>query len=184
MHLNKFARTWPQVTVHTNTIEGSWKHAKAHFRRMNGTKIEQFEGHLCEIMWRWWEKGSKVTGILQLIQQFYPLDGPATMTASHPIFNTWFQQRQASADDSISRIDSSDNDHDTDVETTPQQVQPSAQVDQQVQHLSSQPEPPATGTGPGITDATTSRITTTSTLLVSFCCDYFSALFNVVDTLS
>jgi len=31
--------TGETVTVHTNTIEGSWKHAKAHFRRMNGTKI-------------------------------------------------------------------------------------------------------------------------------------------------
>jgi len=73
---------------------------------MNGTKIDQFEGHLCEIMWRWWEKGSNVTGILQLIQQFYPLDRNATMNASHPVFKTWFQQRQASDDDSISRVDS------------------------------------------------------------------------------
>ena len=42
------------ITVHTNRIEGAWKHAKEYFRRMNRTKITQFEYHLCELMWRWW----------------------------------------------------------------------------------------------------------------------------------
>ena len=46
----KDAVTGETITVHTNTIEGSWQHAKAHFRRMNRTKIEHFEGHLCEMM--------------------------------------------------------------------------------------------------------------------------------------
>lgn len=40
------------VEVHTNRIEGSWKHAKDHFKKMSGTKGPQFEGHLAEIMWR------------------------------------------------------------------------------------------------------------------------------------
>ena len=40
------------VTVHTNMIEGAWKHAMDYFRRMSGTKVKQFEGHLAEIMWR------------------------------------------------------------------------------------------------------------------------------------
>ena len=121
------AVTGESVTVHTNTIEGSWKHAKAHFRRINGTKVEQFEGHLCEIMWRWWHKGSKVTGILNLIQEFYPLDRMPTMTATHPVFRTWFQQQQASADDSISRVDSSDNEQDTVDESSQQADKPTSQ---------------------------------------------------------
>ena len=54
-----------------------------------------------------------MTGILNLIQEFYPLDRNPTMTASHPVFKTWFQQQKASADDSISRVDSSDNEQDT-----------------------------------------------------------------------
>jgi len=76
------------VTVLTNTIEGRWKHAKTHIRQINGTKIEQFEGRFCEIMWRWWHEGSKVTGILNLIQEFYALDRNPTMTASHQVFRT------------------------------------------------------------------------------------------------
>ena len=44
--------TREEVEIHTNRIEGAWKHAKDHFRRMSGTKISRFEGHLCEIMWR------------------------------------------------------------------------------------------------------------------------------------
>lgn len=38
--------------VYTNQIEGSWKHAKDYCRRMSGTKVNQFEGHLAVIMWR------------------------------------------------------------------------------------------------------------------------------------
>jgi transposase-like protein len=37
--------TGEEVQVHTNRIEGAWKHAKDHFRRMSGTKLSQFEGH-------------------------------------------------------------------------------------------------------------------------------------------
>jgi len=121
------------VIVHTNTIEGCWKHAKAHFKRINGTKIEQFEGHLCEIIWRWWHKGSKVTGILNLIQEFYPLDRNPIMTAGHPVFRTWFQHHQASDNDSISRFDLSDNEQDTADESSQQTDEP----------ISQQPEPSA-----------------------------------------
>lgn len=38
--------------VYTNQIDGSWKHAKDYCRRMSGTKVNQFEGHLAVIMWR------------------------------------------------------------------------------------------------------------------------------------
>jgi len=48
--------TGETVTMHTNRIEGAWKHAKDYFRRMKGTKVTQFEGHLCEMMWRWWDR--------------------------------------------------------------------------------------------------------------------------------
>jgi transposase-like protein len=40
------------VTVHTNQIEGAWKHAKQHFKRMSGTSIKQFGGYLAEVIWR------------------------------------------------------------------------------------------------------------------------------------
>jgi len=40
--------TGETVTMHTNRIEGAWKHAKDYFHQMNRTKVTQFEGHLCE----------------------------------------------------------------------------------------------------------------------------------------
>ena len=43
-HVNQI--TQEEVEVHTNRIEGAWKHAKDHFRKISGTKITQFEGHL------------------------------------------------------------------------------------------------------------------------------------------
>jgi len=165
------AVTGESVTVHINTIKGSWKHAKAHFRRIKGTKIDQFEGHLCETMWRWWHKGSKVTGILNLIQKFYPLDSKPVMTASHPVFRTWFQHQQASANDSLSRVDSSDYEQDTDVEISPQvdehssqQEAPSVEVSQEHQEHSSQHKE-ATTNEESVQSAT-SHITATNALLV------------------
>jgi hypothetical protein len=56
-----------------NRIEGAWKHAKDHFRRMSGTKISQFEGHLGEIMWRSEAKNN----IFYLMKSVCTLDGPA-----------------------------------------------------------------------------------------------------------
>lgn len=35
-----------RVEVGTNRIEGAWKHAKDHFRRINGTSMINFEAHL------------------------------------------------------------------------------------------------------------------------------------------
>ena len=58
LHKYSFKKTYvnqdtkEEVEVHTNRIEGAWKHAKDHFRKMSGTKITQFEGHLAEIMLR------------------------------------------------------------------------------------------------------------------------------------
>jgi len=37
------------VEVHTNRIEGALRHAKTHFRKISGTKLTQFEGHLAEV---------------------------------------------------------------------------------------------------------------------------------------
>ena len=60
-------QTGEVVTIHTNRIEGTWKHAKDHFKHMNGTKVTQFEGHLCEIMWQWWDRRPKSETILKLV---------------------------------------------------------------------------------------------------------------------
>ena len=51
--------TKEEVVVHTNRIEGAWKHAKEHFKKMSGTQSSQFDGHLAEVMWR-----SEVKGVV------------------------------------------------------------------------------------------------------------------------
>ena len=38
------------VVCHTNDIEGAWNYAREHFKRMSGTQLVQFEGHLAEVM--------------------------------------------------------------------------------------------------------------------------------------
>jgi transposase-like protein len=78
-----------EVQVHTNRIEGAWKHAKDHFRRMAGTKIGQFEGHLAEIMWRAEAKANVYEAFFDLLRQVYPLNGPAHYHYSTPLFDTW-----------------------------------------------------------------------------------------------
>ena len=100
------------LTVHTNRIEGAWKHAKDYFKRMNGTKVRQFESHLCELMWRWWDRRPRPEAILRLIKEFYPLTGPPAFTAGYPVFHTWSRQSSDSLEDSMSRVDSSEGEDD------------------------------------------------------------------------
>ena len=38
--------------IHTQTVEGTWGHAKDRFRTMHGTSADLFDIHLQEFMWR------------------------------------------------------------------------------------------------------------------------------------
>ncbi|XP_045191303.2 uncharacterized protein LOC123548134 [Mercenaria mercenaria] len=75
--------------VHTNRIEGAWKHAKDHFRRIVGTKSGQFEGHLAEIMWRSECKGDVYQKFFDLVKEVYPLNKPAEYLYTTPLFDSW-----------------------------------------------------------------------------------------------
>ena len=81
--------TREEVEIHTNHIEGAWKHAKEHFRRMSGTKISQFEGHLCEIMWRTEAKSNVYERFFGYMNTIYNLNGPPAYTYPTPIYLTW-----------------------------------------------------------------------------------------------
>jgi hypothetical protein len=70
-----------------NRIEGAWRQAKDYFRRMPGTKVVQFEGHLAEIIWRAEAKSNVYEAFFGLLRQVYLLNGPAHF--SKPLFNTW-----------------------------------------------------------------------------------------------
>ena len=78
--------------VHTNQIEGAWKHAKEHFKRMSGTNIKQFESHLAEIIWRNSVDGDHYAAYFDLLKSIYPLNKPAVYTYPTPLFDTWNMQ--------------------------------------------------------------------------------------------
>ena len=88
-----------RVTVHTNQIEGAWKHAKLHFRKMAGTHRSQFEGHLAEIMWRSWNKGQLYVQFFDLLRTVYSLEGPPKYTYTTPLFESWFEENDSSQEE-------------------------------------------------------------------------------------
>ena len=95
LHKYSFTKTYvnqatgEEITVHTNRIEGCWKHAKEHFKRMSGTKLSQFEGHLAEVMWRSEVKGKVYEKFFELLKSVYTLDAPADYLYTTPLFDSW-----------------------------------------------------------------------------------------------
>ena len=59
----------------TNCIEGAWKHAKSHLRKMSGTLSSQFEGHMAEIMWQSSAKRHIYEAFFGLMKTVYTLTG-------------------------------------------------------------------------------------------------------------
>lgn len=86
------------ISVHTNKIEGAWKHAKDHFRRIVGTKSGQFEGHLAEIMWRSHTKGDLYQRFGALLKDVFPLYTPAEYHYTTPLFDSWSGPPQEDTD--------------------------------------------------------------------------------------
>lgn len=86
-HLRKDTRE--EVEILTHRTEGAWKHAKEHFRRMYGTKISQFEGNICEIMWRAEAKSHVYERFFGYLKNIYNLNGPPANNYPTPLFPTW-----------------------------------------------------------------------------------------------
>lgn len=93
--------------MHANRIVGAWKHAKDHFRHMNGTSIANCQSHLCEIMFRNCHNGQSPQETIKMIKEVYSIVEPCSFTCVRSLFNTWFLSQAYGADDSISRRDSS-----------------------------------------------------------------------------
>ncbi|XP_045206192.2 uncharacterized protein LOC123558376 [Mercenaria mercenaria] len=85
----KHVETGEIITVHTNRIEGAWKHAKDYFRKMSGTQASQWEGHLAEVMWRAEVKGRKYENFFDLLRSVYTLEGPPHYQYTTPLFDSW-----------------------------------------------------------------------------------------------
>ncbi|XP_071508987.1 uncharacterized protein [Diadema antillarum] len=78
------------IKVHTNRIEGAWKHAKDHFKRINGTSMANFEAHLAEIVWRNRSASKNVFHtFFELVRKCYPLDRPRQLCCRDPLFDSW-----------------------------------------------------------------------------------------------
>ena len=78
-----------KVVCHTNQIEGAWKHAKDYFKRMSGSELSQFEGHLAEVMWRADVKGELYKKFFELLSSIYKLYAPVEFTYPTPLFDSW-----------------------------------------------------------------------------------------------
>ena len=75
--------------VHINRVKGAWRHAKTHFKKISGTLLPLFEGHLAKVMWRSEVKGNVYVPFFDLLKTVYHLNGAPTYTYSTPLFDSW-----------------------------------------------------------------------------------------------
>lgn len=112
--------------VHTNRIEGSWKHAKDYFRKMSGTSKKHFEGHLSEVIWR--NHSSKKPGniyehFFDMLRELYTLDEAAEYAYTTPLFSTWDFTESNNETDAITVIpELSDNESSTPSDTSEEEI--------------------------------------------------------------
>ena len=121
--------TGEQVFCCTNRIEGAWKIAKDHFRSINGSNTNQFEQHLCEIVWRNHTYRQNVySAFFELLTSIFTLQSPAQFTYTKPVFKTWTPPtKDAEKNHNITIVQGSDIESDGEVDSG----QPSSNVTQQ-----------------------------------------------------
>ena len=90
----KNKETQEKISVDTNRIECSWQHAKAKFKNMHGTSLSQFEGYLCEAMYRNHHRTGLYTEFFKDLKKVYSLDTPPRFSVSTPLFPTWSGTRE------------------------------------------------------------------------------------------
>ena len=139
-------QTGEHIEVHTNRIEGAWKHAKQHFRKLNGTSLTNFEAHLAEIVWRNFHHHDLYSSFFNLVTRYYNLQGPPNLNFPKPLFETWSAGVQHHPDaTTVLRRDSSEETSDN-----------GGQTDQGQAALSSSDNPPARNSSPNIPQADSS----------------------------
>ena len=125
--------------------------------------MTQFEGHLCEIMWRLWDRRPKAEAILSLITQYYRLDGPPQFVAGNTVFSCWSRFPNDDQDGSMCRYDSDDEQGtDTDVSGVPTTPTPIAGPSTSSQIL--QPTTSTSTTGPTTSSQTAGSSGLTETI--------------------
>ncbi|CAC5384063.1 unnamed protein product [Mytilus coruscus] len=116
-----------EVQCCTNRIEGAWKIAKDHFRRINGTNSNLFEQHLCEIVWRnhVHRAGNIYSSFFDLMKNVYTLEMPPRFTYTKPLFRTWTPPSKADeARHNITIVQGSDAESDGEEASTVETSEP------------------------------------------------------------
>ena len=73
---------------------------------MSGTKLQQSESHLAEVMWRSEFKGNIFEPFFDTLKAVYHLHGPLTYTYSSPLLDTWATYKYAgNIHDSMQALD-------------------------------------------------------------------------------
>ena len=93
-HSEEFTHTYvnqvngEHFVVHTNNIESAWNVCKNHFRRIFGCPAAKFQGHLVEIMWRWWKKETNIyTAFFHQLRKIYTLEKEGEFQWTYPYFD-------------------------------------------------------------------------------------------------
>ena len=83
----KNLKTNGHIECCTKNIEGAWKHAKDHFKRINGCGLSTFEGHLSKVVWRNHVKYDNIYySFYTKVCSIYTLDKPPTFHYSTPLW--------------------------------------------------------------------------------------------------
>lgn len=104
IHKEKFLQRYQNTitgevkVVHTNTIEGAWKYAKKLLKCMNGTTFSQFEGHLCQVMFKNHFPINTLEKFFEMVARVFPLDAPADYQYHRPVFDTTAAEVNGNAD--------------------------------------------------------------------------------------
>jgi hypothetical protein len=73
---------------------------------MNGTTSGNFEQHLCEYMFRNWERSNALKATLNLICRYFPLMHCPDVDVKPPMFTSWLGHGVTLLDESIRRHNS------------------------------------------------------------------------------
>ena len=85
--------TGEKISVNTNRIEGAWGIAKQHFKRIRGTSSDNFESHLCQILWFNWNRQSDniLYSYWEDLKSLFPLTTKAKFTFKVPVFKKFVE---------------------------------------------------------------------------------------------
>ncbi|GFS17825.1 mitotic-spindle organizing protein 2A [Elysia marginata] len=89
------SETCEEVVANTHN-RGVWIKAKKSFKKLPVavSSIANFEGHLCEIVWRSWNSESNIfENFFRDLRSVYHLTGPPGLVGDRPVFGSWIDSK-------------------------------------------------------------------------------------------